>query len=261
MRKIQLIIFVVIGIFLGVLGGSLLLNKVAAKEDNKITICHCQPRKGCHTIRIDKHAWKKHKDHHGDHKGECKPEPTPTPTPPVCEWSEWSECRLEEETLRPACGWGTQYRTYGGDEDCKPDREVRKCEIQCEPSPTPTPTPTPTTKPEPEHRSEPGPAGAPQCEDTAPVKEAANPLVWRKGGSAIVQWQPTEGNNAHIYWNNLNAPEDKHALRDLLNTGYYQINDLGNKDWQFCIQQANGCAGGPIVCVDDGATDGWILFR
>lgn len=44
--------------------------------------------------------------------------------------------------------------------------------------------------------SAPSPASAPQCADTAPVKEPANPHIYRNGDVAIVKWFPTEGNNA-----------------------------------------------------------------
>ena len=132
---------------------------------------------------------------------------------------------------------------------------IDECEVPT-PSPTPTPTPTPTPQPE-EHPSDPS---APQCTATAPVLLPGNPLVWRLGDTAIVQWQPTEGNSVHIYYYQNQDPDNKHAVRDEVNDGYVEIGSLSGLDWTFGIQQANDCAGGEIVWIVDGATDGWVLF-
>lgn len=136
---------------------------------------------------------------------------------------------------------------------------VREVESDCEPNvtPTPIPEPTPTEKPQEPSLSE---AGAPQCTDPRPVQLPANPLVWRNGGCAIVQWMPTEGNNANVYYYQVQDPDNAHAVRDTDNDGYVEICDLGGLDWTFGIQQANGCAGGDTVWIEDGNTNGWILF-
>ena len=146
-----------------------------------------------------------------------------------------------------------------------PDAYVGECKV---PEPTPTPEPEPTVTPTEAPKSEPEDntchtcsATAPTCGETSPVKVAANPHVYRKGGVAIVKWFPTEGNNVNIYYHENQNPENAHAVRDSDNDGYEEIGELGNLDWTFGIQQSNGCAGGEVVWVIDGATDGWILFR
>ena len=143
----------------------------------------------------------------------------------------------------------------------KEDKDwVEGMDAQCELPPEPTPTPTPTHTPEPqpeEHHSDPS---APQCTATAPVLLPGNPLVWRLGGTAIVQWQPTEGNKAHIYYYQNEDSGNAHALRDIDNNGYAEIHELSGLNWTFGIQQAEDCAGGEIVWIVDGATDGWVLF-
>lgn len=162
-----------------------------------------------------------------------------------------------------SCDWVKVCPVPDGKETLVPDCYPKwVCKDTCEPEPTPTPSPEPTPTPEPEvHRSEPGPAGAPQCGETPPVKPAANVHVYRKGATAIVKWYPTEGNQANIYYYNGDDPNDAHAVRDTANDGYEEINELGGKDWTFGVQQANGCAGGEIVWVVDGNTRGWVLFR
>lgn len=135
-----------------------------------------------------------------------------------------------------------------------------KCEaelVPCEPSITPTPIPEPTPTEEPKGLTE---AGAPQCLDPRPVLLPGNPLVWRNGGTAIVQWQPTEGNTANIYYYQVQNPDNEHAVRDTENDGYVVIEGLSGLDWTFGIQQSNGCAGGDIVWIEDGGTNGWYLF-
>lgn len=137
----------------------------------------------------------------------------------------------------------------------------------CVPEPIETPTPTPTEVPEPTPTATPSaeirgttPAGAPICEDTALVLLPGNPLVWRRNGTAIVQWTPTEGNRANVYYYENQNPENAHAVRDTENDGYVEIGELGGLDWTFGVQQANGCAGGETVWIIDGSTNGWVLF-
>lgn len=103
---------------------------------------------------------------------------------------------------------------------------------------------------------------APVCANVAPVLDPINPFVLRKGGDAIVQYVPTEGDKVHIYYYEVGNPTNAHALRDEPNDGYVDdLHLLGDKDWAFGIQQANGCAGGKIIWIEDGATDGWVMFR
>lgn len=156
-------------------------------------------------------------------------------------------------------------------EPCEPDPTPTP-----EPSPEPSPEPTPEPSPEPtvepkkeatptprvSHRfSRPAPAKAPTCDEVDPTKEPANPHLYRNGDQAIIKWHPTEGRNAHIYYKEGSASYWQHAVRDIENTGYFIIIGLGNKDWDFAIQQANGCAAGPMssVIFDDVAYG--VLFR
>ena len=155
--------------------------------------------------------------------------PSPSPTPNPCELRDVVCCEQEKDEV---------------------------CET---PTPTPTPEPTGTPTPPVVH-SAPSTTEAPVCTDIAPVILPANPLVWRNGGTAIVQWQPTQGSHANIYYYQNENPENAHALRDVANTGYYVIEELGTLNWTFEIQQANGCAGGERVTIVDGDTNEWMLF-
>lgn len=103
--------------------------------------------------------------------------------------------------------------------------------------------------------SAPAPASAPQCSAVAPTKEAANPHVYRNGDTAVVKWFPSEGSHAHIYYKEGSSSQWQHAVRDIANSGYFEINGLGSKDWDFAVQQANDCAAGPIspVIIDGDA--------
>jgi hypothetical protein len=103
---------------------------------------------------------------------------------------------------------------------------------------------------------------APQCGLTPPVKIGANFHILRKGGTAIAKWHPTEGDKAHIYYKQNNSPSWQYSLADIDNDGYAVIDHLGNKDITFALQQANGCAGGPLTLpLVDGPTAGWTMFR
>lgn len=148
-----------------------------------------------------------------------------------------------------------------------------KCKYPVTPTPTPTCEPTPTPEPTPTDEPEPTPteapkqvvvhstsASTPQCTSTRPVLLPANPLVWRKAGQAIVQWQPTEGDNANVYYREVSNYDNAHAVRDTENDGYVEIDLLGSLDWEFGIQQANDCAGGDTVWIVDGSTNAWYLF-
>ncbi len=101
---------------------------------------------------------------------------------------------------------------------------------------------------------------APQCSATPVVKEAANPHVYRNGDTAIVKWFPSEGGNAHIYYKEHGAGAWQHSVRDISNSGYFEIKGLGTKDWDFAVQQANGCAAGPMSAVIEDGNGKWVLF-
>jgi len=75
-----------------------------------------------------------------------------------------------------------------------------------------------------------------------------------------VQWQPTQGDRANIYYYENQNPDNAHAVRDTENDGYVEVNGLSNLDWTFEIQQSQGCAGGERVTIVDGAGH-WVLFR
>lgn len=137
---------------------------------------------------------------------------------------------------------------------------------------TPTPTREPEATPTPTKEPEIGLTGAtaptvgvdpgPRCENTPPVKTMANFHLYRKGPDAILKWVPTEGDRANIYYKQVNSDVWQYALRDIQNTGYVEIHDLGTLDITFAGQQSNGCAGGPLTDpIVDGNTNGWVLFR
>lgn len=293
-------LWVALGIVFGLIGGWLIWATPAeADEEHKVTICHCEPRKGCGSIEIDRHSWDRHKEH-GDYEGECKVEPTTTPTEP----------RFSISIDRPELSCGINYVKWTGDVKRTKDMYVKfivngrypevfygdgnwwtgeltlapttykiRAELwargdgdrlvdsqdghftieECPIEPTPSPEPTPTNAPkQPDNPT--SEAGAPACNNTAPVLAPANPLVWRLGGTAIVQWQPTEGNKANIYYYQNQNPDNAHAVRDTENDGYVEISELGGLDWTFGIQQSNDCAGGDTIWVVDGSTNGWVLF-
>lgn len=134
-------------------------------------------------------------------------------------------------------------------------------EDEVTPSPTPTPTPTPSSTPTkgdeplaPQHAEA---YKAPEfvCNIT---KQVANPLVWRKGDQAIVQWQATEGNKANVYYKLVKSSSWEHSVIDTENDGYVVINGLGKRDWTFAVQQECGPLSPSII---DGDTKGWTLFR
>lgn len=89
----------------------------------------------------------------------------------------------------------------------------------------------------------------------------ANPLVWRKGGSAIVQWLPDgTANQARIYWR-INGQATWMYSLTTYNSGYVVINDLGANDVTFGVAQFNGCNESRIVTIVDANTEGWVLYQ
>lgn len=187
------------------------------------------------TVEADSHfecnpwwncKWKKYELSHASFKlEEVEPTPTPTPTP------------TEEPTPTPT-----------------PTEEPT-------PTPTPeeTPTPTPTPTPQPEGRIELTTAGAPTCYDPEIMLLPANVLVKRMGDTAIVQWQPTSGDKANIYYQEVGNTGNAHAVRDIPNDGYEAINFLGSLDWEFGVQQTKSCNASGTVWVVDG--NEYRLFR
>lgn len=174
----------------------------------------------------------------------------------------------------PQTGHELDFLTWEGDEECvgfifvctdpeaiefKDINELENNEKSdnklCKyPDPTPTPEPVVET-------SVASVPTAPQCPDTSPAIVPANPLVWRNGDNAIVQWQPTQGDKANVYYHEVQNTANAHAVRDTENDGYVEIGYLDNLDWTFGIQQSQGCAGGGTVWIEDGGTSGWVLFR
>lgn len=97
------------------------------------------------------------------------------------------------------------------------------------------------------------------CEASIP-NTPANPLVWRKGGSAIIQWIPDNtANQARIYWR-INGQATWMYSLTTYNSGYVTINDLGSNDVTFGVAQFNGCNESRIVTIVDSASEGYILF-
>jgi hypothetical protein len=136
--------------------------------------------------------------------------------------------------------------------------EDANCEIAVDLTPTPTEEPTPTEQPRQVdlwncsmNNSCPYVATAPQCTDGNTIKLPANPHVIRKGSQAIVNWFETEGDEANIYFKEVDSNVWTHAVRDIKVTGGYAsvtINDLKpNLGYTFGIEQKRGCAGGQLV--------------
>jgi hypothetical protein len=106
------------------------------------------------------------------------------------------------------------------------------------------------------------PPSAPHCNSFAPTKLAANFHIYRQGGDAIAKWFPTDGDKANIYYKQIKSNNWQYSVRDISNSGYYIIHDLGKLNITFALQQSNGCAGGPLTSpIIDGFSRDWILFR
>lgn len=141
-----------------------------------------------------------------------------------------------------------------------PTPPVDECdEDKCE-EVTPTPTEAPTVQVAVEaDRNAPG--TAPVCTTALVDKEAINFHVYRKGDQAVLKWWATGGNRATIYYKQVTSPDWQYSV-DVDNTGYAEINGLGNLDITFALQQHEGCGAGVLSTpVVDGDTSGWVLFR
>ena len=108
-----------------------------------------------------------------------------------------------------------------------------------------------------------GSVGSSTCSAVAPILAPVNPLIKRKGGDAIAQWQPQAiAQTANIYFREVGNLSNAHSLINVPNDGYEDdLHLLGSLDWEFGIQEVVGdCAGGPIVWITDSNTFGWTLF-
>lgn len=96
---------------------------------------------------------------------------------------------------------------------------------------------------------------------SAPVPPTpSNPLVWRNGDQAIVQWVPSvEVDKAIVYWRENSQTGWQHSLTTV-NNGYVVINGLGTMDFTFGVAQFNGCVPSRVIEVVDGMPTGWTMF-
>ena len=179
----------------------------------------------------------------------------------VCEEKEKKECTDKWKIIKDESAISPDFLYEGEKCEGKGCREAW-CEAN-QPKDEPTEVSTPCTQ---NCGTPPTFAGssteAPQCGEKAPAA-AVNPHVYRKGDVAIVRWWNTEGNQAHIYYKQVNAADWQYSITTA-NTGYAEIHGLGTMDISFAVQQVNGCSGGVSVIspvIVDGATDGWVLFR
>jgi len=171
----------------------------------------------------------------------CWPTPTPTDTPTPTPVSECEDCVTPTPTIEPTA---------------TPTEEPTPTPSD-EPTPTPTeePSPTPSEQPQPQGHIDPVPAGAPTCDGVPFVKLPGNALVKRTGADAVVQWQPTQGNEAVIYFRQVGNSSNAHSLGVVPNDGYEDnLHLLGSTDWEFGVQQKDGCAFSGVVWVVDGVT-------
>lgn len=246
------IVFAIVAFFM-------VVNPFNAVADDKVNLCH-KTQSGSNpwvVQRVNANEEQSHLDNgdflydgecrgHGDALKECQsnwceehqPEVSPSPTP--------------EPSVNPTP---------------TPEPSVS-------PTPSPTPTPEPSIEPTPTPTPEPvvhvdswseksGPYPAPVCEDGSITIDVMNPLVWRKGDQAIVQYWPTGGSEVNVYYKQVDSPNWQYSLSNQPNNGYVIINGLGTMDITFAIEQINGCAGGPVnlVPIVDGVSDQWVLFR
>lgn len=208
----------------------LLEPKDAEAKGGKVTVCH-KPGEHQQTLSVDFHSVGSHLAH-GDYIGRCRP------WEPVCEWSEWSECKFRDEAV---CGDGFQVRYLRG-EGCSNEADYQKCSVSCEPEPSPSPTPTPNP---------PNPIGpgsfTPACYGvTHPVIPWAS--AERDGTDALIKYVPTtgEGDQVNVVFSE-NPFEiifnlGNHGLRDWRpNNGHLNLHDLvAGRPYWFRI--ANGCS-------------------
>jgi hypothetical protein len=223
-------------IFSGLLLFSLVIvSAVFASQDGKVYWCHCEPNGNCQTLHLPLQALQNaghvsaqgNPLHAGDHAGSCtNPTNTPTPTPTV--------------TTGPTA---TPTVAITPTVEITPTPTIIECDGECI---TPTPTDEPRVTPTPTKEPEIGLTGAsaptvgvdpgPHCDATPPVKTVANFHLYRKGPDAILKWVPTEGGRANVYYKQVNSDTWQYSLRDVQNTGYVEIHDLGSLDITFAVQ-------------------------
>lgn len=134
--------------------------------------------------------------------------------------------------------------------------------IECDPTPTPTPG-QPGNPPTFAGSS----TNAPVCGDGQTTKVVANGHVIRgvngDFSKAIVNAFITEGDSVNVYWRIVGDGTWKHSSASEYPNGIkpngdkfisYQVNELDpNGDYDFGIEQKNGCGGGTIAVIKDGA--------
>src|SRR3990167_4003225 len=183
-------------------------------------------------------------DHRVCIRGRC---PTPTPIPPT---------PTPEPVYHSLCREYACVQVEGeGDSECKVDED-------CQPEVTPTPTQEPEPEvphPQPQLGTGDWPS-AYMCPDGSTTILPVNPHILRSGDTAVIKWNPSEGNRVNIYYRLVESTAWEHAVRDELNDGYVQINGLADRSWTFGIQQTANCSGGPIVVIPDGSTSTWRMF-
>jgi len=218
----------------------------AGYEPSKVNPDKCYKWDGRRLVYVDYNYTPETKEEVEEQKCRVE-EPKQCSTVRICHWDgEGYEAQAVTEQARRR-----HFNAHEQDKDWEEGMD-RLCEFEPEPEPPVPPTPQPRGTTE---------AGAPICQNLVPVLSPANVLVWRRGGTAIVQWQPTEGNRANVYYYENQNRDNAHAVRDTENDGYVEINELSGLDWTFGVQQANDCAGGETVWVVDGNTQGWVLFH
>ena len=199
------------------------------------------------------------------------PTPTPTPKPPkdYCKNFEKDQKEIPYgmESIEGICDCKEGFHRVEELEVAtlvKKEYDTFTCEEDIKPTPTPTPTPK-REKSKPSGCTDNCSVPAPTCPATNTTKEPANFHVYRNGNTALLKWWATEGNKVHAYWKLVGSGEWQHSLT-ADNLGYLEINDLGNRDWTFGLQQVNDCGGGlitagSVLSIVDGPSDHWVLWR
>lgn len=196
-------------------------KNVEAREEHKIAICHCEPRKGCHTIEIDEHAWDTHERHHGDYKGECKIEPK---FHSICVED---NCVLAEGE---------------GKDECKIDKD---CE---EDIPTPTPTEEPKAVVQ-EHSGSVSAPAEPICKDLGGYVPTIT-KVWRVDTDTVgACWtKPSDNATAYEIW--YGSSENNLPYNVITNDLCIEINGMTGTTWFKVAGKNEGCVGNYSIITD-----------
>ena len=249
MKRGNILLSLIIGLVVLVGGLAFVLN---VQADDKVDVCHYDGQSGnFQTLNIAQEAADEHLEQHElDYAGPCEEaSPEVSPSPEASPEASPSPSPSPE----PEDFCDTLEGVQAEDEDCPKD----------EPSPTPEASPTPTVE---NRLSE---AKAPQCPDGNVAKVAANVQVARTGDHAVVSWFRTEGDNATIYFKEVNASGWQHSVYDIKTTGFkddyvsYTINNLDPAlGYTFGVAQQNGCGGEATttaVVIDGPATQVFYL--